>query len=93
MTIYLWHLEQNSNTGYDTYSDCVVAARTVEEARSIDPQGNVYHEPVETERGYWSTGWTSAWAKRPEKVTATLIGIATSNITAGTVICASFHAG
>lgn len=38
----LWLISQEENTGYDTYSDVVVAAETAEEARRIPPDKFYY---------------------------------------------------
>jgi hypothetical protein len=80
----LWHISQDANDGYDTYSDAVVAAETEAEARVMHPNG--HEDPVD-----WSYQWNS-WAFKPEQVTVRHIGEAVEGTPKG-VICASFHAG
>jgi hypothetical protein len=76
----LFHLSQNVNKGYDTYSDAVVAAVDEESAKKIHP-GNYT----------WEIDY-GTWAKSPDEVMATYIGEAVPDIESG-VICSSFHAG
>lgn len=78
----LWFISQSENTGYDTYSDAVVAAETEDKARMTHPGGDEWNGKKDT----WST-WTSA-----DRVRVKLIGEAINGTEAG-VICASFHAG
>jgi hypothetical protein len=80
-TMKLWHIWQHKATGYDTYSDAVVAAETEEEARLINPRGE-----WETEPRY------ASWATDPKDVQVKYLGEATEGIEKG-VICSSFHAG
>lgn len=79
MNLYL--LNQNINTGYDTYDSCVVAAESAEDARVIQPR-EIEFEPDES-FDYWVS---------PEYVTVTFLGKAAESIKRG-VICASFNAG
>lgn len=63
-----------------------------------DPDFKEYHD---AEPGNWvesdSEGpldtRTGDWAPRPEMVSATEVGVAADGLVAGTVLCASFHAG
>ena len=80
MNLYL--ISQDEVDGYDTYSDAVVAANTVEEAATLHPNGQ--RIPAATECGTWTND--------PNNVTVNLIGTAMVGTEVG-VICASFHAG
>lgn len=85
----LYKIEQDVNRGYDTYSDAVVVADSEEDAKKIHPgmySGYSAVERVWEEQDY-------AWAEKPEQVTAVLVGTAVPELTPGTVVCASFHAG
>lgn len=74
----LFLLEQYDNTGYDTYSSCVVVAKNEDIARLIYPNSKGF------KRG--------DWANQPENVEVTLLGTALKGSEAG-VVCSSFHAG
>lgn len=82
MKLYLWKIERTDNWGYDEYSDAVVVARTEADARMIHPGG---------EERDWE--WTSSWPVKPEELKVTKVGTAAPELTAGTVVVASFHAG
>jgi hypothetical protein len=94
--MYIYHISQTDVRGYDTYSDVVVAADSVEEAAKIHPceewnsktrKFQVQYIPLD-DNNYHTEGWTN----NPANVTVRLLGTATDNIRKG-VICASFHAG
>ena len=74
----LWLISQEENTGWDTYDSAVVAAKTEEEARLINPDG----------------GWnlSSAWCSSPDKVHIEYLGIATEGVEPG-IVLSSFNAG
>lgn len=82
----LYTLSQDEATGYDTYSNCVVAAESEEAARLIRPDGYDWSKP-----GEWDYSG-NAWARKPENVKVELLGIAIDGTKAG-VVCSSFHAG
>ncbi len=82
----LYHISQNQNNEYDTFSDLVVAAESEEEAKSIHPGQAPWRENP------WQEG-TSYWCKSPDQVKAEYIGEAASHIKKGSIICSSFHAG
>lgn len=88
----LYKISQNYNNGYDTWSDAVVVANTSDEAKLIHP---AEYKPLDDGKLWYESDdpyeWSS-WAL-PEHVTVELIGIAAEHLEAGTVICASFHAG
>lgn len=106
----LFRLTQTSNTGYDTFSEAVVVARTPAEAAQIYPKRGIkaawdpaFQEYGDEPYGAWVedhgngyrapvTAGATAWAP-PDEVTAEDIGIAAAHLQAGTVVCASFHAG
>jgi hypothetical protein len=77
MNIYL--LSQTDNDGYDTYSDCVVSAKSEDAARLISPSGDF--------GGTWQS-----WADSPQSVVVKLIGVAVDGTKPG-IILSSFHAG
>lgn len=100
----LYRVSQSVNSGYDTYSDAVVAAPSEEAAKKMHPQdgSEVWLLPDEEgqkrdeERDDWeSPSWytyRSTWANRIEDVQVEYIGKARAGTKKG-VICASFHAG
>lgn len=74
----LWLISQEENTGWDTYDSAVVAAKTAEEARLINPEGK------------WGTYPT--WCSSPDKVHVKYLGIATEDVEPG-IVLSSFNAG
>ncbi len=85
----LWHISQEKNNGWDTYSDAVVAAETEDAARNIHPC--VYYSKYMSSDSKYM-GWDfSTWVS-PSDVVVKYIGEAVEGTEAG-VICASFHAG
>ena len=100
----LYHIYQSHVTGYDTYSDMVVAAPDELTARQthpsdawvtrVTPDGDFevhrpYPRPGQSE---WYRATDGSWPANIRHVTARLIGQAAHDVEAG-VICASFHAG
>jgi len=85
----LWKISQSAVTGYDTYSDAVVAAPNEKVAKTIHPQTypGLIIIPVPDDE-YISQTWTND----PAKVTAEFLGNAKKGTLVG-VICHSFHAG
>ena len=91
--LFWWHVSVYGVPGnpfkylrYDTYSDFVVVAATDEEARNYHPTGH-------SNRRVYSDEWV-----KPEDIpllNVTLLGTVADpeKHPAGTVICASFHAG
>ena len=80
MILKLYHISQNVNNGWDTYSDCVICAESEEEARNTTPN---------------SRGWDDAyntWCRSPYQVKVVYLGDAAPGIAKG-FICTSFHAG
>lgn len=98
----LYRLSQSVVSGWDTYSDCVVAAANEDEARRIHPR--TYSGGCEyrvTDQGRFEYRYSDAfkweedidsWCTSVEDVHVELLGVAVEGTTAG-VICASFHAG
>jgi hypothetical protein len=76
----LWRISQSVNSGWDTYSDAVVAARTEADAKDMNPAG-----VLEEQEPYY------AWC-HPKHVKVEYLGNAVKATFPG-VICASFHAG
>lgn len=72
-------------TGWDVYSEAVVAAKNEEDAATIHPDGTTTLPCVGTYYG-------GSWVGKPEKVTVVLVGKAIKGTKRG-VVCASFHAG
>lgn len=87
MTLKLYHISQEVHNDYDTYSDCVVAAKDEADARMISPDGGDLDPHAKSEPYSFHS-----WATDPKDVTAVYIGEAAPDIERG-VICASFHAG
>lgn len=83
MNIYL--ISQTENNDYDTFDSAVVAAPSEESAKRIHPFSTSPY--AEEESKEWNS---SAWASKPENVTAKMIG--TTDLPAG-LILASFNAG
>ena len=73
----LFKISQIVNTGYDTYSDAVVAAPDMETARNMSPS----YDPDPMDE------WT-----KPENVTVEYLGEAAPHLGEG-FICKSYHAG
>lgn len=94
-TIYLWRLSQDFITGYDTYDSCVVAARTEDEARKIDPGGDRWDGSswvyTRTDGSTCSSYDDGSWCT-PEHVLVEKVGVAIG-FPVGAVICSSFNAG
>lgn len=93
----LWRISQDANSGYDTFSDAIVAAETEELAKSTHPDGS-YQWIGSAWQATRPDGTTyiddmrySAWVKA-DQVEVEYIGEAKGGTPAG-VICASFHAG
>lgn len=87
----LYKLSQDVNTGYDTYSDCVVAALSADTARLIHPSCTEEQWWLDDDEEHYN--WKLAEWASPNDVKAEYIGVAAPNIQPGQVICASFHAG
>lgn len=91
MNIYL--LTQNTNTGYDTFDSCVVAAPDEATARTLHPRGG---RNWNGRAWAWSDG-TLGYAREfewtdPDNVTVKHVGTALADQSVG-VICASYNAG
>lgn len=90
---FLWLISQTDNSGYDTYDSAVVCAATEQDARLIHPDADsrwsgdawVYESGLAV---WMDNGWTT-----PEKVAVEQIGIPSTGVREGAVICASFNAG
>jgi hypothetical protein len=76
MNLSLYHIE-DSVSGYDVWTDWVVAARSRKQALQMHPGGDGF-----SYNGKW-----------PTKTIATYIGKAALSIHSPEVICASFNAG
>ena len=88
-TLKLYLLEC-TESGYDTFSEIIVTAYSEEEAKLINPYGNIYPKgcPV---FGCGSTSWTHS--NDLSKIKSQYIGVASPNLKPNTVILTSFHAG
>ena len=81
MNLYL--LKQNTNTGYDTFDACIVAAQSEQEAKQITPINETFGQ---------TGGSAVGWCDSVDKVHCTYIGSATFGTPKG-VILASFNSG
>lgn len=79
----LFLLTQQVNTDYDTYDSCVVVAETVEGAKKIHPEGEIYPN--------WPERFYTGWAYDPEQVQAEDIG--ETHLVENAVVISSFNAG
>jgi hypothetical protein len=79
----LYHISQDSNDDYDTYSDLVVCAASEDAARLIHPSYRGW------EIDEYSVG---SWCKSPDQVCVVYLGEAAPDREEG-IICASYHAG
>jgi hypothetical protein len=82
LSMKLYLLTQEVNTGYDTYDSMVVCAASQDDAKQFHPDGGVIED--------WS--WSHAWAKDVNHVNCVEIGEASPDQKPGTII-ASFNAG
>jgi len=80
--LYIYLLQQDDNTSYDTYDSCVVVSDSEDNARLIRP--STYQT--------WENNWND-WANSPESVTVTYLGEADESLKLNEVICSSFNAG
>lgn len=85
----LFHISQNINSDYDTYSDAVVVAIDETGATAIHPSGGECPSVVE-EDSYENSDWTIRKNVSIEYLADVPKG---SKLKLGQVICASFHAG
>jgi hypothetical protein len=85
--MFLWLIEQDYNSNYDTYSKAIVVAEDADKARHTHPSENEKWNGNE-----WVGGIIrdTSWAP-PNRVSATRIGVADDPTPR--VVCASFHAG
>ena len=101
MNIYL--LEQDENSGYDTYDGCVVIAENEEEAKQICPSPyHKYNEELNIFHWQCNIGTSKeqfepndvcrTWAKTIRNVTITYIGKAKEDSEQG-IVLSSFNAG
>lgn len=77
----LYLITQNMVGGYDTFDSAIVAANSIDSAKTIHPSGRAES---------W-IGWSGDWCRTPKDVDATYIGEADSSIKFGLVL-ASFNA-
>lgn len=84
----IFKVSQKAHTGYDTYSDFVVAAPDEEVARSTNPaNGSLINWDSEEE--VEEVSWR--WASTKSDITVQHIGEALPGVEG--ILCASFHAG
>ena len=77
----LYHISQSVNNDYDTYSDAVVSAKSIKDAKTIHPDGNkIVSKCCEI---------FSTWAPIDD-ISVEYLG---KTKRSRGVICASFHAG
>lgn len=92
MELGLWLISQTENGWYDTYDSAVVAAYSEDEARQIHPRGSNFHEDAKEAWRAWD-GTFRDWASHPNSVVAIRVGVASTKIKSGEVICSSYNAG
>lgn len=80
----LWLIQQDTNTNYDSFDSAVVCADTAEQARQMDPSGELGEDAHRWSRYSWIEDLT--------KVSVVCIGEASPEIEFG-VVLASFNAG
>lgn len=91
MIKYLYKIEQDERSGYDTFDSAVVCARSADEAKEIHPKQS-WGDGTRTEST--TSDWkTYTWASCPENVRVTKVGIADKSVKLNTVVCASFNPG
>lgn len=83
MNLYL--LTQDDNEGYDTFDSMVVAAKSADDARLIQP--NDFGEDL----NIWIYNHET-WASHPQKVKVQFLGVAAKGTEKG-IILESFNAG
>ncbi len=91
----IYRISQTMNRGWDTYSDAVVVVANETDAKNTHPDKNVPHfDPslLEEEKELQEEAWSYEWAL-PEFVKVEYVGKAVDTIFAGTILCASYHAG
>ncbi len=87
--LFIYHISQEDNTGYDTYSDAVVVAKSEEQAKNIHPDGVNRLSDANYKLDRWHD-----WCNKIENIKCVLLGPLTGNdFEEYDVICASFHAG
>lgn len=82
----LYHLT-GAYSGYDVYTDAIVAAYSSKQARKMHPSGDYKKDPLNPEHWKNSRG---VWADKPEEVNSTFIGIAAKSIKEPTIITTAF---
>ena len=96
----IYHLSQDKNRGYDTYSDMVVIADDEEQAKRLHPRmendsdSDIYYND---EKKVWMNGseedcWNE-WVSDLSLINIKEIGIAHVDETKARIVCASYHAG
>ena len=81
MNLYL--LEQNVNSGYDTYDSTIVAANTEEEAKEIHP--GIHNKDIIYSDDLSIYDWAYDWCK-PKDVKVTYIGAAKPGTNKGVML-------
>jgi hypothetical protein len=92
MNLYL--IKRLDNWTYDDYDSAVVAAKSVEAARKMNPAAiSVRYDPKkDTDENTW-TSWILPKDRTEEMIEVRLVGKADKSITEPCVLCASFNAG
>jgi len=103
----IYRISQDVNTGYDTYSDAVVIAKTVEDAKGMHPSARETLFPdifYDEEKGMFMNKYHGSdetcvfedeyggWTNDLTAITVEELGTAKKGSVEG-VVCASFHAG
>jgi hypothetical protein len=79
----IYKISQTEQEGYDTYDSAIVVANDPEEAAKIYPGGGELYR--------WTTDWVGTGES--EKVKVEYLGMYDGDLSAGSVILASYNAG
>lgn len=82
--MYLYLVTDPDGGAYDEFDSFVIATRSPERAKLYNPNGKLY--PCEK----WDE--SGAWAKTPDKIKVTFIGVAATTLSEGEVVITSFNA-
>lgn len=94
---FIYKIYQNDVQGYDTYSDAIVVASTILEAKCLHPNEDHKYSIIEkkwiSELNPHQNYIPDTWTLDIDKISVELIGEADTKYTKPCVILSSFHAG
>lgn len=94
--MFLYLISQSTNNEYDTYDSAVVVAKNEYNAKRIHPSGNKEYDHTV---GKWVSKnaiipfFDDSWCDNLDDILVTYIGVASSGMNDGEVVCASYNAG